>query len=162
MTPGAWSDAAVGDRAVTAVHGVEMEGERGHFEVLVMLVGRGKDTALVEIDHLFAAVPTVDVTDMAAHDRDQDPLRPAVTRRETIATAGLITLADLPPGWESAADAADEHRAEVQQSAQDDAVPDPWERQPAPLQGMPACETLLVEALRSARDRTRALRARRR
>jgi len=107
VTPGTWSDAAVGDRAMTAVHGFEVEGERGYFEVLVMLVGHGKDTAVVEIDHIFTAVPTVDVVHVA--DAVATKIRSGPPSREqTIARAAFVALSDLPDGYHevSSADAA--------------------------------------------------------
>ena len=102
-----------------------------------MLVGRGKDTALVEIDHLFAVVPTVDVTQVggaiAAKIRSGPP-----SPEETIATAGLITLADLPIGWEQESKRS-ASTAGSEPDDQDDSVPDREEEVIAAAKHVPAC-----------------------
>ena len=44
-----------------------------------MLVGRGTDTALIEIDYIFGAVPTVDVVEVARVIRGQRQGRTTVS-----------------------------------------------------------------------------------
>jgi hypothetical protein len=95
VTPGEWTDVDAGDRAVTSVFTIDYEGVRMHFQVLAMLVGRGKDTALVDIVQVFAAIPTVDVAQVSASIAKKIRSGPP-TREQTIAQAGLISVADLP------------------------------------------------------------------
>jgi len=102
VTGGEWTDLAVGDAARTATYRLQVADETVHFEVLSMVVGRDADAARVDLAHAFAGAPSVDTVDLArsvaARIRAGRP-----SPEEVIATTGFVTAADLPPGWQQAA-----------------------------------------------------------
>ena len=115
VDPAEWSDVEVGDSAKTGVATVAIDGEPVlHFEMLLVLVGRGDDTALAEVDQVFETAPAVDVVEVGRAIAERIRSGPPSPER-IIAEAGLVTIADLPSGW------AETGRASSGGSATDDA-----------------------------------------
>ena len=111
VSAGDWTDVAVGDRAKSALFTISIAGDAViHFEMLFMLVQRGDDTASIEVMQVFARVPTVDVTEIARMIAKNIHAGPP-TPEQVIAQAGLVTLADLPAGWQEAGATTGAHQA---------------------------------------------------
>ena len=139
VTSGEWHDVAAGDAAKTGLYTVNVAGQPAmRFEVLLLVVGRGNDTALVEIDHVFETVPTVDVTDVGgavtAKIRSGPP-----SAEQMIAEAGLIKLADLPSGWEESPRAS-QNDPTAGSSDQDSQTPANEDEVLAIAKRIPACK----------------------
>jgi len=104
VAPPEWTDVAVGDSARTALFNIDVA-QLGtiHFEMLVMAVRTGPDAALVVVAHGFATAPSFAVADVASEVAARIKSGPPTPER-TIAEAGLVTVGDLPAGWQEQTD----------------------------------------------------------
>jgi hypothetical protein len=104
VAPPEWTHVAVGDSARTALFNIDVA-QLGtiHFEMLVMAVRTGPDAALVVVAHGFATAPSFAVADVASEVAARIKSGPPTPER-TIAEAGLVTIGDLPVGWQERTD----------------------------------------------------------
>jgi hypothetical protein len=97
---GEWADVDVGDAARATLLTIVFEGEPiGHVELLSMAVDVGDESALVEVRTVFDLVPPIAAVDVAAAIEARLRNGPP-SPEQLVARSGLITLADLPPGWQ--------------------------------------------------------------